>query len=52
MTRRPDGTWEATLPLAPGRYAYKFKVDGRWTLDPANPEHSSSPREASLLDIQ
>jgi hypothetical protein len=51
LTQRSDGTWETTLTLAPGRYAYKFKVDGRWTLDPANTERSSK-KEASLLDIQ
>jgi glycosidase len=26
------------VPLKPGRYAYKFVVDGKWTLDPANPQ--------------
>lgn len=52
LTRRPDGVWEATLPLPPGRYLYKFKVDGRWTLDPANPERRTGDREASILDIQ
>lgn len=51
LTRRPDGVWETTLDLAPGRYEYKFKVDGVWTLDPTNPEKTSEPRSASLLDI-
>ena len=37
MTKQPDGRWTATLPLAPGRYQYKFVVDGEWTTDPANP---------------
>ena len=46
MTRRPDGAWEAVLTLPPGRYFYKFKVDGRWTLDPSNPERTSGAREA------
>ena len=32
----PDGTWAITLPLKPGRYGYKFVVDGKWTLDPEN----------------
>ncbi|MCK4415077.1 MAG: alpha amylase N-terminal ig-like domain-containing protein [Candidatus Eisenbacteria sp.] len=28
-----DGTFELTLELAPGRYEYKFVVDGNWTTD-------------------
>jgi hypothetical protein len=35
-----DGTWTVTLPLRPGRYQYKFLVDGqRWTVDPGAPTH-------------
>lgn len=37
MSRRPDGLWQKTLMLAPGRYEYKFKVDGRWECDGGNP---------------
>jgi hypothetical protein len=51
MTRGEDGTWEAVVTLAPGRYLYKFKVDGQWTLDPSNPEKTASPREASVLEL-
>ncbi len=29
------GRWAVELPLAPGRYQYKFVVDGRWATDPA-----------------
>lgn len=29
-----DGLWEKKLPLHPGRYEYKFLVDGRWVHDP------------------
>lgn len=28
-----DGTFEVTLPLAPGRYEYKFVVQGTWMTD-------------------
>lgn len=52
LVRNADGVWEATLTLSPGRYQYKFKVDGRWVLDPANPERQEGPKEASLLEIQ
>ncbi len=34
MKRKDDGTWEATLTLSPGRYQYKFIVDGQWIPDP------------------
>ncbi len=32
--RRDGGAWETTLHLAPGRYEYRFVVDGRWISDP------------------
>ena len=35
MKRHNDGHWETTVALAPGRYQYKFLVDGDWLLDPA-----------------
>jgi 1,4-alpha-glucan branching enzyme len=34
-----DGNWTLFYPLKPGRYAYKFVVDGRsWIADPTNPD--------------
>lgn len=30
-----NGIWKATLPLQPGRYEYRFLVDGEWQDDPA-----------------
>ncbi|MEX2213221.1 MAG: glycogen-binding domain-containing protein [Phycisphaeraceae bacterium] len=35
MARTHNGGWSATLTLPPGRYEYKFVVDGRWCCDPA-----------------
>ena len=35
MTRHEDGHWEAIVALRPGRYEYKFLVDGEWLTDPA-----------------
>ena len=29
-----DGTWKIALELAPGKYQYKFLVDGQWQNDP------------------
>ena len=36
MTPGAAGEWTASLPLKPGRYGYKFVVDGKWTIDPGN----------------
>jgi glycosidase len=33
-----DGKWQTEILLFPGKYQYKFVVDGKWILDPANPE--------------
>jgi 1,4-alpha-glucan branching enzyme len=35
MIRR-DGKWIFPVHLHPGKVLYKFVVDGRWMLDPAN----------------
>ena len=34
MKRDDAGHWETTLALVPGRYEYKFLVDGNWKHDP------------------
>jgi 1,4-alpha-glucan branching enzyme len=40
MIGKPEaGLWEKRLPLQPGRYEYKFLVDGRWVHDPDAPEN-------------
>jgi hypothetical protein len=33
MKQHPDGHWETTVDLAPGRYEYKFVRDGEWIPD-------------------
>jgi alpha-amylase/alpha-mannosidase (GH57 family) len=40
-----DGVWTVVIELAPGRYEYKFVVDGgaRWIEDPGNPEGVADP---------
>ncbi len=30
MSREDSDTWALDLPLEPGRYEYKFLVDGQW----------------------
>jgi cyclomaltodextrinase / maltogenic alpha-amylase / neopullulanase len=36
--RLKDKIWEADILLYPGKYQYKIVADGKWMLDPANPE--------------
>jgi 1,4-alpha-glucan branching enzyme len=36
MTKDAKGNWSMALMLPPGRYEYKFLVDGRWCCDPAS----------------
>ena len=38
MVAKPDGRWLKELALPPGRYQYRFVVDGVWTDDPAAAE--------------
>ena len=37
------GVWVKTLILPPGRYRYRYVVDGRWQNDPLNPSVEPSP---------
>lgn len=45
MTRGADGSWTLAKKLAPGRYQYKFAIDGgaSWKEDPAAAESVSDP---------
>jgi chromosome partitioning protein len=36
MTNGVPDRWVARLPLEPGRYRYRFVVDGKWVTDPNN----------------
>jgi len=33
-----DGTWKTKLMLSPGKYEYKFVVDGKWVQDMSSTE--------------
>lgn len=35
MKRNKIGLWKVTLPLAPGRYEYRYISDGCWESDPS-----------------
>jgi 1,4-alpha-glucan branching enzyme len=36
MKKDRDSTWKKIVMLSPGRYEYKFLVDGQWWHDPSN----------------
>ena len=43
MKYKATGEFEKILQLSPGRYEYKFKVDGRWECDPGNWDRCENP---------
>lgn len=38
LYRDEKGNWALWIRLQPGKYEYKFIVDGQWTADPSNPQ--------------
>lgn len=38
LRRGKDGIWRVAVSMKPGRYEYKFVVDGEWRPDPFNPD--------------
>jgi hypothetical protein len=54
MRRKQGGNWEVTLPLRPGRYQYKFVVDGEWLHDPNARENLPNPHGSlnSVMEVQ
>ncbi|MFH1848138.1 MAG: AAA family ATPase [Candidatus Omnitrophota bacterium] len=53
MVLKDGGVWEKNLQLSPGKYRYRFVVDGRWTQDPANEKVELNPfgEQVSILEI-
>lgn len=41
--------WELPYTLGPGNYEYKFRVDGKWISDPANPVTSPATQNSYLV---
>ena len=41
LTKSKEGPWNVLLPLLPGRYEFKFLVDGVWCCEPGcdGPHH-------------
>jgi chromosome partitioning protein len=42
LSRLEDGRWVKKIGLEPGRYRYKFVVDGEWTTDQQNNEREQN----------
>jgi 1,4-alpha-glucan branching enzyme len=43
LEKKEGGFWETTVPIAPGRYEYKFLVDTVWVCDADNPIKVPAP---------
>jgi 1,4-alpha-glucan branching enzyme len=43
MKRESKGNWKVTVDLEPGRYEYRFWVDGVWQDDPNTQERVGNP---------
>lgn len=48
------GNWSVKMSLKPGRYEYKFIVDGSWMNDPKNSQltWNSLGSQNSLIDVK
>jgi chromosome partitioning protein len=54
IQQKGDKVWKGTIHLTPGKYEYKFIVDGKWKIDPNNPEVTNNDLGVgnSLLIVQ
>jgi hypothetical protein len=43
MAKVENDTWFAAVPLTPGRYSYRFIVDGQWCDDPQSARRVPNP---------
>lgn len=41
--RKEGSSWKSSVTLAPGRYEYRFVVDGQWLSDPNARESVNNP---------
>lgn len=47
-----NSEWIVEYELEPGRYDYKFVVDGKWITDPANPKtEGTGDRQNSVVEV-
>jgi 1,4-alpha-glucan branching enzyme len=47
MAKDDKGIWRVKIMLKPGKYEYKFVVDGTWVEDPENPDKVPDPYEGN-----
>jgi len=53
LNRSSKGLWEKRMKLAPGRYRYKFVIDGAWMMDTNNQKYEQNDFGAfnSLIEV-
>ena len=53
LSKKKDGKWGLKIPLMPGKYEYKFIVDGQWREDPENPNNriGDHGQKNSILEV-
>jgi len=53
LVKKDGKTWEALVPLPPGRYKYLCRIDGQDVLDPLNPDtEMEAGRKVSVLTVK
>ncbi len=53
LVKKDGRTWEALVPLPPGRYKYLCRIDGVDVLDPLNPDtEMEAGRKVSVLTVK
>lgn len=54
LWQKEEGVWQKRVFLEPGRYHYKFLVDGQWLTDPHNERVEPNPYGGvdSIVDIE
>lgn len=54
LWQKEEGLWQKRLFLKPGRYRYKFVIDGKWQTDPGNYHLEPNPYGGldSILEIE
>jgi 1,4-alpha-glucan branching enzyme len=54
MKNDGSGTWNKIVELSPGKYEYKFFVDGEWKKDPRNDQTCSNcfGTQNSVLNLE
>lgn len=43
LKKTSNGLWKTNVNLSPGRYEYRFLVDGQWLNDPACESYTANP---------